>query len=91
MQVARVIGRATSTVKHSSLVGSKLLVVQPELVDGKPDGEPLLAIDGVGAGLGERVLITSDGRGARELLGVSATPVRWSIIGIQDRIETKDR
>lgn len=84
MQVARVIGRATSTLKHASLAGSKLLIVQPQLVDGKPDGDPVLAIDGVGAGSGEMVLITSDGRGARELLGVSATPVRWSIIGIQD-------
>lgn len=84
MQIALVIGRATSTVKHASMNGQKLLVVQPQLTDGKPDGDPLLAIDGVGAGMGERVLITSDGRFARDVLKADATPVRWSVIGIAD-------
>lgn len=64
--------------------GCKLLVVQPRMVDGKPDGEPLVAVDAMGAGVGETVLITSDGRGARALLGVEATPVRWTTIGIRD-------
>jgi ethanolamine utilization protein EutN len=84
MQLALVIGRATSTVKHKSMHGQKLLVVQPQLVDGQPDGDPLVAIDGIGAGMGERVMITSDGRFAREVLGAEATPVRWSVIGIAD-------
>ena len=64
--------------------GCKLLVVQPQLTDGRPDGDPLLAVDGVGAGVGEEVMITSDGRGAREMLGHEATPVRWTIIGSCD-------
>jgi ethanolamine utilization protein EutN len=84
MQLALVIGTATATVKHSSLQGCKLLVVQPRLVDGRADGDPVLAVDIVGAGVGESVMITSDGRGAREFLGVEATPVRWTVIGIQD-------
>ena len=85
MQLARVIGTATSTIKHQTLRGQKLLIVQPYLLDGEtPDGDPLLAIDGVGAGRGETVMITSDGRGARELLKAEATPVRWTIIGIRD-------
>ncbi len=85
MQVARVIGMAHGTVKHSSMTGCKLLVVQPQMADGNtPDGDPLIAVDGAGAGVGERVLLTSDGRGARELLKVDATPVRWAIIAIQD-------
>ena len=84
MQLALVIGRATSTVKHGSMAGQKLLVVQPQLVTGQADGDPLLAIDGVGAGMGETVMITSDGRYARELLKTDATPVRWSVIGIED-------
>ena len=51
MQVASVIGKAVSTIKHQSMVGSKLLVVQPYLTDGKtPDGFPLLALDTIGAG-----------------------------------------
>ena len=84
MQTALVIGTATSTVKHSSMEGHKLLVVQPQMADGGPDGGPVLVVDGLGAGTGETVIITSDGRGARELLGVQATPVRWTTVGIQD-------
>jgi ethanolamine utilization protein EutN len=49
-----------------------------------PDGHPLIAIDAVGAGVGEKVIITSDGRLAREILKVEATPVRWTAVGIAD-------
>jgi ethanolamine utilization protein EutN len=85
MQPALVIGTATATVKHPSLEGRKMLIVQPRLADGRtPDGDPLIAVDGVGAGCGETVMITSDGRGARELLQSDVTPVRWTIIGICD-------
>jgi ethanolamine utilization protein EutN len=85
MQQALVIGTATATLKHPTLRGAKLLVVQPYLVDGRtPDGDPLLAVDSVGAGRGETVLISSDGRFAREWLRAEATPVRWTIIGIKD-------
>ncbi len=85
MQLARVIGTAVATIKHDSLEGRKLLVVMPLMADGKsPDGDPLLAVDGVGAGKGENVMITSDGRGATQLLGRSDSPVRWTIIGIKD-------
>ena len=63
MQVASVIGTAVSTIKHQSMVGSKMLVVQPYLTDGKtPDGFPLLALDTVGAGKGDTVIITSAGK-----------------------------
>ena len=85
MQIGRVIGAATASLKHESMKGWKLLLVQPQMADGaSPDGDPILAVDGVGAGRGETVLITSDGRGARELLKTTATPVRWTIIGIRD-------
>lgn len=85
MQLARVLGTATATIKHASMKGCKLLVVQPYLADGgTPDGDPLLAVDMVGAGRGESVLITSDGRHTREVLKADATPVRWSVIGIKD-------
>lgn len=67
------------------MIGCKLLLVQPRLADQlTADGDPVLAVDGVGAGRGDVVILTSDGRWARELLGVEATPVRWTIIGIQD-------
>ncbi|MBH57601.1 MAG: EutN/CcmL family microcompartment protein [Planctomycetaceae bacterium] len=85
MQEARVMGTAISTMKHESMVGSKLLIVQPYLVDGKsPDGFPLLALDTFGAGKGDTVIITSDGRAMRELLQADATPARWSVAGIKD-------
>jgi ethanolamine utilization protein EutN len=85
MQLALVIGNATATVKHASMEGRKLLIVQPLLADGvSPDGEPLLTVDGVGAGRGDTVMITSDGRGARAMVGSDTTPVRWTVIGIRD-------
>lgn len=85
MQQALVIGRATATLKDASLQGHKLLLVQPQLADRRrPDGPPLLVVDRLGAGIGETVIITSDGRGARELLGATKTPVRWTTLGIED-------
>ena len=82
MQIGRVIGSATATIKHPSMQGRKLLIVQPRLTDNTPDGDPILAVDCVGAGVSDDVLLTSDG--ARRLLDVDVTPVRWTIIGIQD-------
>jgi ethanolamine utilization protein EutN len=85
MQLGRVIGTATSTVRHPTLAGWKLLVVQCLQHDRRtPDGEPLLAIDPLGAGRGDVVVISSDGRGTRALVGSEQTPVRWSVVGIQD-------
>lgn len=84
MQPAKVIGSVTATVKHSSMQGAKMLLVQPQLVQGQADGDPIIAVDGVGAGMGETVLITSDGRHSRKILQTDATPVRWTIIGIVD-------
>lgn len=85
MQIALVVGTATSTVKHATLRGQKLLVVQPLMADGVgADGDPQIAVDGVGAGKGERVIITSDGRFVRELVKQENTPIRWSVIGIAD-------
>lgn len=85
MQLARVIGRATSTVKHPSLDGWRLLLVEPLGQDHTADGEPLLAIDSLGGSRGDLVMITSDGAWVRELVGTNNTPVRWAILGISDR------
>jgi ethanolamine utilization protein EutN len=73
----RVIGTATSTVKHSTLDGWKLLVV-------RTDTEPFIAVDHLGAGAGDEVMITSDGKFTSELVGTKVTPIRWSVIGIVD-------
>ena len=86
MQRALVVGTATGTIKHPSLRGWKLLVVQPLMADGRsPDGDPLLVVDPTSAGPGDVVIITSDGPAARALLGDERSPVRWSTIGREDR------
>jgi ethanolamine utilization protein EutN len=84
MQLATVVGHAVSTLKHPSLTGWRLLVVQPRTPAGQPDGEPLLAIDSLGARRNDRVLISNDGQGARELVGAANSPVRWFVMGIAD-------
>ena len=85
MQLARIIGSATATVKHASLAGRRLLVVQPVMADRKSaDGDPQLAIDTVAAAVGDLVVITSDGATLRGLLGCDTTPARWSTIALVD-------
>ncbi len=84
MQLGRVLGHAVSTIKHPSLTGWRLLLVQPVTSDEKPDGEPLLAIDSLGAGPRDLVILSNDGAGARELVGVRNSPVRWMVLGVCD-------
>ena len=78
-------GHATATVKHPSLHGWKLLIVQLLTADGKPDGEPQLMIDTLGAAVGSLVVATNDGAAARQLVGVKNSPVRWLVLGMCDR------
>jgi ethanolamine utilization protein EutN len=84
MQIGRVVGHATSTVKHPTLNGWRLLIVQMETLDGQPDGEPVLAIDHLGAAQGTRVIATTDAALIRELTGVKTSPIRWSVMGLAD-------
>jgi len=81
MQLGLVIGSATATVKHPSLNGERLLVVQLLGVDRRGDGEPVLAFDRLGARRGDEVLLTSDGKLLGEQLGRN-TPGRWSVLGL---------
>jgi ethanolamine utilization protein EutN len=83
MQIGLVVGHAVSTVKHASLQGWRMLLVQLQGVDG-PDGEPLLAIDYLGAAMNDRVVLTNDGAAVRELVGAKNSPIRWLIIGLCD-------
>ncbi|MGC1273370.1 MAG: EutN/CcmL family microcompartment protein [Planctomycetaceae bacterium] len=84
MNLATVLGTATATVKHPSMNGSRLLVVQPIDIAGRPDGEPLLAIDNLGGRKGDTVMLTSDGGAVGEMLGRKDSPVRWAVLGIAD-------
>ena len=84
MLLGLVEGNAISHVKHKSMKGWKMLLVQPLDIAGRPDGEPLLVVDPLGAGHGCQVVISNDGAGARELIGDKTSPVRWTVIGIVD-------
>jgi len=86
MLIGMVEGSVVSTVKHRSMEGWKLLIVQPLSEQGAPQGDPVLAIDSLGAGVGVKVVITNDGRGAREMVGDNTSPVRWSVMGLLDEV-----
>jgi len=90
MQVARVVGTVVSTQKHRKFEGAKLLLVQPLNLDDTPRGGSLLAVDGVGAGVNEKVLVVLEGRAAGEAIGKKAAPVDAAIVGIIDRIDVSD-
>ena len=87
MQIAKVIGTVVATQKNRKFEGAKLLLVQPIDPDDKPRGNALLAVDGVGAGVNEKVLVVLEGRAAGEALGKKAAPVDAAIVGIIDHVE----
>jgi len=82
-----VVGTVVATQKHPKLHGAKLLLVQPELPDGTARGTVVLAIDSVGAGVGERVLFVIEGKAAGDALGRKGAPVDAAIVGIIDRVD----
>ena len=86
MLIARVVGTVVSTQKNRKLEGAKLLLVQPLSIDDAPRGVPLIAIDSVGAGIGEKVLVVIEGKAAGDALGKKAAAVDAAIIGIIDEI-----
>jgi len=87
MQIGKVVGTVVSTQKHRKFEGAKLLLVQPLNIDDTPRGAALLAVDGVGAGVNEKVLVVLEGRAAGEALGKKAAPVDAAIIGIVDSVD----
>ena len=87
MLIARVVGTVVATQKHRKFEGAKLLLVQPLNLDDSPRGSTLLAVDGVGAGVQEKVLIVLEGRAAGEALGRRGAPVDAAVIGIVDSVD----
>lgn len=87
MNQAYIIGKATSIAKHPSLTGAKLLLAVPVAPDlARVEGDPIIVFDNLGAGIGDLVLISSDGSyTGKEILGTRTTPARWGIVGIIDR------
>jgi ethanolamine utilization protein EutN len=90
MQICRVVGTVVSTQKNRKLEGAKLLLVQPLTLDGVERGVALIAIDSVGAGVGERVLVVIEGKAAGDALGRKAAAVDAAVIGIVDQIDYRD-
>lgn len=84
MFLAQVEGNVVATRKHSSFAGWRLVICQPISSDGQPEGTPQVAIDALGAGMHQRVILSSDGEAAREAVGDEKSPVRWMIVGIVD-------
>jgi ethanolamine utilization protein EutN len=87
MILARVIGEVVSTHKRPQFEGASLLLVQPETPTGEKQGTPLLAIDSVGSGRGELVIVVLEGRAAQEALGKKLAPVDAAILGIVDELD----
>ena len=90
MILARVVGNVVATQKHRKFEGAKLMLVQPLNLDDTPRGATLLTVDGVGAGVHEKVLVVLEGRAAGEALGRKAAPVDAAIIGIVDAVDIDD-
>ena len=86
MILGRVVGTITSTINHPFYDAKKLLVVERTDAAGAPLADYLVAIDTVGAGVGERVLVLDEGTGARQIVGSKDAPVRSVIVGIVDAV-----
>ena len=87
MLLARVEGNVVATRKHPSFEGWRLVICQPINSDGRPEGAPQVAIDPHGAGLHQRVIISSDGAATRKVVGDKKSPARWMVTGIVDEKE----
>jgi ethanolamine utilization protein EutN len=87
MLLARVEGNVVATRKHPSFAGWRLVICQPIDNAGNPEGAPQVAIDPHGAGMHQRVIISSDGLATRKVVGDDKSPARWMITGIVDQQE----
>jgi microcompartment protein CcmK/EutM len=84
MQLARIDGVIVSTVCHPSMRGHRSVICQPLDPEGRDEGTPILAIDSLGAGLHQTVMITTDGSATRILVGDERSPLRNSVLAIVD-------
>jgi ethanolamine utilization protein EutN len=87
MLIARVIGEVVSTHKHKSHVGRKALIVQPLDLDGTDRGDAVIAFDAVDAGVGDRVLLVTEGFSAMTSVGRPESPIDMAVLGIIDRLD----
>ncbi len=87
MILGRVQGEVVATRKHPSHERRKILVVQPIDPDGSDRGEVILALDGVDAGVGDRVLVVQEGYAAMAAVNRVNSPIDMAIVGVVDSVE----
>jgi ethanolamine utilization protein EutN len=87
MILGKVVGNVVSTIKLPVYQGYKILIVQPVNDKEKPQGESVLALDTVQAGVGDTVLVIDEGNSSRLIMNNSTAPVRTMIVGIVDAIK----
>ena len=87
MMIARVVGHVVATAKHETLHGQRMMLVRPVTPSGVDAGAPVMAIDTVGAGVGERVLVVLEGRSAGQAARRDDAPLDAAIVGIIDRVD----
>ncbi len=90
MLISRVVGEIVATRKHPSHEGCKILLVQPLQLDGSNRGDAMVALDAVGAGLGDLVLVVTEGVCAMTSVGRPNSPIDMAVVGIIDRIDLCD-
>lgn len=87
MRLAQVVGNVESTLKHPGYEGQTLLLCKVEAFCGEAEQRPVIALDRVDAGVGDRVLILTEGTGVRQLMG-GQPPVRSIVVAVVDRVDT---
>jgi ethanolamine utilization protein EutN len=87
MLIARVIGEVVATHKHESHVGRKALLVQPLNLDGTDRGVAVVALDAVDAGVGDRVLLATEGYSSMTAVGRPDSPIDLAVVGVVDEVE----
>jgi microcompartment protein CcmK/EutM len=90
MIIGRVLGEVVATRKHRSHEGRKVLLVQPLALDDSARGEPILALDAVDAGVGDRVLVVQEGYSAMTAAGRPMSPIDMCIVGVIDAVELQE-
>jgi len=85
--IARVIGSVVASQKQASHEGKKILLLQPLDLDDQPLGDVVVALDAVGAGVGDRVLAVQEGFSAMTSVGHTDSPIDAAVIGVVDLVE----
>ena len=91
MKIGRVAGTVVATICSPFFEGRRLLMVDLLDLDGNETGKDVIAVDSVGAGAGETVLVLDEGNGARQVLHAPEAPIRAVVVGIVDDIDLSPR